>query len=299
MESTDIFLSGSDFGTHSVTVSPVVIMAVLDHHSRRDHGKSRVIGTLLGRPGPSNTVLVTNAYPVPHDESPDNVAVNTDFHRTMLELYSHTSSDTVVGWYASGEDTNQNSLVVHAFYAGECTQNSPVHLLIDADMASYKLEVRGFVSTAYKIDDLELSSDFRPLPVSLQPSTAERVGLDALFETQRMEEQKSGGGASPEKILATELDNVEKALVRLGELLKQVEWRVQELLSRKVEGRTEIGRFLSETLAVVPKVNLVDFEKLLGDNMRDLLMILYLSRLSQAQLTLAEELLSVSLEEVK
>lgn len=38
----------------------------------------------------------------------------------------------------------------------------------------------GFVSTANKIDDLALSSEFRPVPVHVSPTKADKVGLDML-----------------------------------------------------------------------------------------------------------------------
>lgn len=42
--------TGTDEGNVSnVVVHPIVLLSVLDHHTRRQEGAGRVIGTLLGR----------------------------------------------------------------------------------------------------------------------------------------------------------------------------------------------------------------------------------------------------------
>lgn len=289
VDETGIFVVGENDVVHSVIVSPVVLLSVLDHHSRRPVGQRRVIGTLMGSLGTGKVLHVTSCFPVPHAEEGGDVAVNTDFHRTMLELNQKVSNDDVVGWYATGGETDSDSMVIHEFYGRECA--APVHILVDTELSLERFCFQGFMSTAYQIGDLALSSEFRPVLVSLKLDRTERVGLDALMQTI-----ETGDTTSMTKptALSNELDNVEAALERLLELLNIVRDQVDAVAAGDVPGDTKIGRFLSETLARVPKVNPQEFERLLGDNMRDLLMIIYLSKLSQAQLALAEELLCVN-----
>ena len=69
------------------TVHPAVLFSIVDHYSRREEDQNRVIGTLLGTIGDDGEVTVCSCFPVPHTETDEQVAVNTDFHATMLQLH--------------------------------------------------------------------------------------------------------------------------------------------------------------------------------------------------------------------
>lgn len=287
MESTDIFVGGEDKGVRQVKVSPVVLFNVLDHFIRRIEGKKRVIGTLLGRFTASGTVEVTDSFPLPHSESGDEVAVDTEYHKNMYELHSRVNaSEELVGWYATGTETDLKSVIIHEFYGRECV--NPVHLLVDAELSSERFDMSAFVSTAYKIGDLALSSEFRSIPVCMKPSKAEKVGLDVLFKNRRREE-----GELSTPAMASEIENLEKSLERLLQLLDAIGRNVDAVVAGEIEGDVSTGRFLAETLTMVPRMNNVDFERLFGDNMRDLLMVAYLCKLTQSQLIVAEKLLCI------
>lgn len=287
MPSTDIFVGGEDSGVREVTVAPVVLFNVLDHFIRRTEGKKRVIGTLLGRFTSSGAVEVTASFPLPHSEEADDVAVDTDYHKTMYELHRRVNAaEELVGWYATGTGTDFKSVIIHEFYGRECA--NPVHLLVDAELSHDRFDMSAFVSTAYKIGDKALSSEFRPIPVSKKPDKAGKVGLDVLFKNRRREE---GDASYP--IMASEIDNLEKSLERLVELLDTIGKNVDAVVAGEIEGDVNAGRFLAETLTMVPRMNNADFERLFGDNMRDLLMVAYLCKLTQSQLMVAEKLLCI------
>lgn len=58
----------------SVKIHPVVLFSIIDHYTRRNEGQDRVIGTLLGtvRDG---EVEVRNCFPVPHNETEEQVSL--------------------------------------------------------------------------------------------------------------------------------------------------------------------------------------------------------------------------------
>lgn len=287
MESTDIFIDGEDSGVRQVKVAPMVLFNVLDHYIRRTEGKKRVIGTLLGRHTTSGTVYVTDSFPLPHSEVGDEVAVDAEYHKKMYDLERRvTGSEELVGWYATGTDTDIKSVIIHEFYGRECV--NPVHLLVDAELSSDRFDMKAFVSTAYKIGDLDLSSEFRPIPVRMKPEKAERVGLDVLFKNRRREE-----GDQQAPIMASEIENLEKSMERLLELLDTVGRNVDAVVTGEIEGDVNTGRFLAETLTMVPRMNNADFERLFGDNTRDLLMVAYLCKLTKSQLMVGEKLLGI------
>ena len=104
-------------------VHPVVLFSIVDHYTRREEGQGRVIGTLLGT-CQDGQIEAHSCFPVPHTETEEQVAVNTDFHRTMLNLHQRTNPKLkVIGWYSTGEDVNDSSLLLHEFYG----QVTPPH----------------------------------------------------------------------------------------------------------------------------------------------------------------------------
>lgn len=331
--STDIFLSGDDTSVREVRVAPVVLLGVVDHFMRRAAGKHRVIGTLLGVFHPHDgSVDVTGSFPVPHDENADEIAVDIEYNRTMVDLHRNVSSaHAIVGWYATGTETDGNSVLIHEFYGRECA--APVHLLVNADLAAVATAAaasadaadasagpangagkaaaglpspaapRAYVSSAYTIGEVALRSEFRPVPVAVTPTTPDKVAMDVLFKNRRRLEAArnatAAAAATPTAALATEVDNIQAGLGRLLDLLTVVGRAVDAVVAGEATGDVAAGRFLAETLALMPRVDSHVFDKLFGDNMRDLLMVTYLCSFAQAQLPIAERLLSVDVKALK
>jgi translation initiation factor 3 subunit F len=51
-----------------------------------------------------------------------------------------------------------------------------------------------------------------------------------------------------------------------------------------------LGRYLADTMAVVPQIDRQDFERLFNENVQDVLLVSYLSNLVRVQLALADKL---------
>jgi hypothetical protein len=58
----------------------------------------------------------------------------------------------------------------------------------------------------------------------------------------------------------------------------------------KQKGNTAIGRYLAETVAAVPRFGKDEFERMLSDQQNDCTLVLFLSKLIQAHLALADKL---------
>ena len=58
----------------------------------------------------------------------------------------------------------------------------------------------------------------------------------------------------------------------------------------KQKGNTVIGRYLADTVAAVPHFTREDFDKMLTDQQNDCTLVLFLSKLIQAHLALADKL---------
>jgi translation initiation factor 3 subunit F len=77
----------------------VVYFGILDHYSRRSELQQRVIGTLLGTINADGSVVISGCFPVPHNETDEQVAVDMEYHRTMFELHRQVNAqEVIVGW---------------------------------------------------------------------------------------------------------------------------------------------------------------------------------------------------------
>uniref|UniRef100_A0A7S0ZD64 MPN domain-containing protein n=1 Tax=Timspurckia oligopyrenoides TaxID=708627 RepID=A0A7S0ZD64_9RHOD len=316
--STNIFLGGEGFDVRAGRVSPVVLLSILDHYMRRPIGSAPVIGALLGVIAENSCVEIRSCFPVSHSKSDNMVALDTDYFETMLELHQKVQpNESVVGWYGTGVATDANSVVFHEFFGRFCS--TPVHLLIDASLESNAFHPRAFVTTAFSIDDLGISSEFREVAVEIQVSTSEKVGLEALAEDQKRiergdyedddenEELSDEGQDERERLnnklnklrkkfaMPTEMDTLERSLARLRQILEIVGDEVERVINGSIQGDRRLGRYLNEALAEVPRVNAADFEQMIGDSYRDHLMVLYCAKLTQTQLAMTEKLLGIEL----
>ncbi|KAI5607622.1 eukaryotic translation initiation factor 3 subunit F [Silurus asotus] len=130
-----------------VKIHPVVLASIADSYERRNEGAVRVIGTLLGTID-KHSVEVTNCFSVPHNESEDEVAVDMEFAKNMYELHKKVSpSEVIIGWYATGYDITEHSVLIHEYYSREA--QNPIHLTVDTALQSNKMNIRAYLLRVY------------------------------------------------------------------------------------------------------------------------------------------------------
>jgi translation initiation factor 3 subunit F len=307
-----------------VIVHPLVLLHVLDHHTRRQEESGRVIGTLLGRRDGS-TVEVTNCFAVPHAERGDEVAIGKDFNKRMLSLYLRSNRrETVVGWYASTaaaattDGSNSNAVVVstdlvtdtssliHEFYAGECDGGDPVHLVIDTRLVTDRIAIRAYKSTPIIVQGEPLGNLFHELRLDLQSTEPETI---CVHEMMALEKKKNvmplldvtASSTNGNTSTVTSSSDGEKdpsvalcvSVEKLYTLLEQTLAYVDSVVGNKngaVVADPEVGRQLADALASVPRIRPQVFDALFRESLQDLLMVTYLSNVTRTQLTIAEKL---------
>lgn len=260
--------------THKLIVHPLVILHILDHHSRRQEG--RVIGTLLGK-SDENMTEITNAFAVPHAERGDEVAIGKDFNKKMLALHPR---ETVIGWYAS-TDTSvmvDTSSLIHEFYAGECDDGDPIHLVVDTRLESDQLNIQAFKSQPVIIQGEHIGNVFHELHLTLQSNEPENIALHEMIKANNGKEEKASAA------------NLQSSMEQLHQLLSSTLEYVDQVVEGKVKPDSEKGRQISDCLAVVPRVRPEIFDKLFHNSLQDLLMVTYLSNITKTQLEIAEKL---------
>ncbi|KAF8396901.1 hypothetical protein HHK36_018536 [Tetracentron sinense] len=260
----------------SAKVHPVVIFNICDCYVRRPDQAERVIGTLLGSISPDGTVDIRNSYAVPHNESSDQVALDIDYHHNMLLSHQKVNpKEVIVGWYSTGFGVSGGSALFHEFYSREVT--NPVHLTVDTGFRNGEATIKAFVSVNLSLGDRQIAAQFKEIPLDLRMIEAERVGFDILKTTMVDK-------------LPNDLEGMEASMERLLALIDDVYKYVDDVVEERVAPDNSIGRFISETIASVPKISPAAFDKLVNDSLQDHLLLLYLSSITRTQLGLAEKL---------
>jgi len=281
MDSTPVHLRTTS-ATPFCKVHPVVIFNILDHFVRRNEGP-RVIGTLTGI-NIEGVIEIRNCFPVPHTEG-EQVGVDMEFHHNMLDLHHRVSpKETIVGWYATGNEINDASVMLHDFYWKEMN-HPPIHLTVDTNLTNFSLGVKAYTSTNITFNEKVLGSQFFPVPVQLQTLEAEKIGVDLLVK----------GEMNPDiaNSLLSDLDSLESSIKKLQFLLETVQIYVDKVLGDNVVPNSSIGRFLAETISGLPRLEPSQLEKMFNNSLQDLLLVVYLANLTRTQLTLAEKLQKV------
>ncbi|NXW50445.1 EIF3F factor, partial [Nyctiprogne leucopyga] len=276
-------LSGPFPGGRVVRLHPVVLASIVDSFERRNEGAARVIGTLLGTVD-KHSVEVTNCFSVPHNESEDEVAVDMEFAKNMYELHKKVSpSEIILGWYATGHDITEHSVLIHEYYSREA--HNPIHLTVDTSLQNSRMSIKAYVSAPMGVPGKTMGVMFTPLTVKYVYYDTERIGVDLIMKTC----------FSPNRVigLSSDLQQVGSASARIQDTLTMVLQYAEDVLSGKVAADNTVGRFLMDLINQVPKIPPEDFETMLNSNINDLLMVTYLANLTQSQIALNEKLLNL------
>ncbi|XP_044507711.1 eukaryotic translation initiation factor 3 subunit F-like isoform X1 [Mangifera indica] len=262
--------------TSAAKVQPLVIFNICDCYVRRPDQAERVIGTLLGSVLLDGTVDIRNSYVVPHNEFSDQVALDIEYHQTMLKSHLKVNpQEVIVGWFSTGLGVTGGSALIHEFYSREVS--NPVHLTVDTGFKNGEATIKAYISVNLSLADRPLAAQFQEILLDLQMVEAERVGFDIL-KTAMVDK------------LPGDLDGMEVLTERLVALINDVYKYVDDVVEGRVAPDNNIGRFLSDTVASLPKLSPPAVDKLINDNLQDQLLMLYLSSITRTQLSLAEKL---------
>ncbi|EGG13560.1 Mov34/MPN/PAD-1 family protein [Cavenderia fasciculata] len=299
-----------------IKVHPLVIFNILDHYIRRNEGQDRVIGTLLGFNN-DGVIEIRNCFPVVHSEG-DQIAVEMEFHRKMLDLHLKSSPrEPIVGWYATGSDINENSVIINNFYREEMN-GTPVHLTVDTGLTNDTMGIHAYQAHQLSTtSDSSLGSYFSPLPLEILSFDAENAGIDALTsnnsqlhqqpqqpqlqegeqttteqtqEGEQQQQQPQQPQPQQSVSLLTELESLRGSLTKLDTMLDDVANYIEAVERGEIQGDPRIGRFLAKTIQSLPKSNTQVMDKVINNSVKDLLMIVYISSLTRSQLAVAEKL---------
>lgn len=268
-----------------VFVHPLVLLHILDHHRRRPAGSARVIGTLLGRFDDSGVLVeITNAFAVPHAERGEEVAIGKDFNKTMWALQQSTKQrEVIVGWYSSSPLLSDTSSLIHDFYSTETEDGNPVHLVVDCRLAEEDaVTMRAYHSAPIVVQGEALGNLFHELPLSLRSNEPEAICVSEMI--------KSMNGDDNEVVQNHGKPPLQVSMEKLYELLETASNYVDAVVEGKEQPDTTKGRQIADALATVPRIRPDAMDKLFHESLQDLLMVTYLSNITQTQIAIAEKL---------
>jgi len=272
-----------------VVVHPVVLFQIADSFERRSQDNHRVIGTLVGSVD-KQCVEVTNCFCIPHKEYEERVEADIVYAQDMYELNKKVAPhEQLVGWFATGSEITSHSALIHDYYARET--KDPIHLTLDTTLASGRITMKAYVFVPLGVPGATSGSMFTPVVVEMVASEPEIAGLDLLHKT------KFSKVRSVEPV--PELTKVAEAANRMQGMLEAVISYVEAVLEGREEPDSSVGRALNDMVLSVPKMDPDQFEVMLNSNLRDLLMVVYLSQMTKTQLQLNEKLSMVSVNNLR
>jgi len=271
----------------TVRIHPVVLFNIVDIYQRRNSDANRVIGTLLGSQDKSGNVEISNSFVVQHREANNEVAIDIEVAKELFELHRKVNpNESIVGWFATGGgEVNEYSVVIHDYYSRETS--NPIHLTVDPSDSG--LNIKAYVSTPFGVPakttgtmfslltDVCLAAGYEPEMIGLRACML-ASGLANFGKVQTMESE-----------LDMIIQTSQKAQELIANILQFIDDTILSGNKAIPSNSNDIGRQLMAAIESIIPFGGED-DDALNANLKDLLMVVYLTNLSKTQLMLNEKL---------
>ncbi|XP_075247646.1 eukaryotic translation initiation factor 3 subunit F-like [Convolutriloba macropyga] len=280
--------SGTATGIKYVNIKLDVIFSILDFYERRNANDQRVMGTLLGTHDAGGVIEVNACFMVPHKETDDEVAVDKLAAHRMFELHKKANtSGTIVGWFATGNAINEHSLLIHEFYTGACVK-APVHVLVETiSKINRRIDVKAFISSPMGVPKQTLGHIFNPVPLNVVQHSADTSAIE-IFKQGIVQKERVVPALSDIDLIKNSCESI---LSRLDQLIMYVE----AVMAGNKSGDSHVGRMLTELIMNLPQIKPEQFKETINRDLKDNLMVLYLSKLIENQISVQDKLLTMAL----
>lgn len=176
------------FLSKTVTVSPLVLLSVVDHYNRvAKDSKKRVVGVILGEVN-LDVIKVTNSYAIPFEEDEKNTSVwflDHNFIESMGDMYQKINAkERLIGWYHSGPKLKSSDLKINDVFK-KYTAN-PLLLIVDVQPRLVGIPTDAY----YAVDDIKNDGSaaertFVHVPSLIEAEEAEEIGVEHLLRDIR------------------------------------------------------------------------------------------------------------------
>lgn len=205
----------------------------------------------------------------------------------------NNKKEYIVGWYTTtsvnGAVIVDNSSLIHDFYTNEC--DNPVHLVVDTTLRGDNISARGFVCQQMVVGFDVLANTFQEVKVDIDLSEAEATCLYHMINGQ-----KDGKWQNSEIIasLSSSTERLDTSVAALSKVLDDIQAYVDNVVEGKITPTREVGIAIAEALNAFSAQNLQASQQASVQNkIQDLLMLSFLSTLTQTQALISEKLFEV------
>jgi translation initiation factor 3 subunit F len=247
----------------------------------------------MGRTVPGSKVVeITRAFAVPHKEISSEegasgasvkIALGKDYQRTMVNLQTKvTKGERVVGWFTTspeGTGVGESTGLIHDYYNDTC--EDPVHLVVDTKLENDCTSIAAYVAKPLGVAGVAMANMFSEINVSTVVDECEKIFIDSCVKTLPVPGQV---------VKKDEGDQLLVSMDRLIELLSIASGYVDDVVAGAVPADNTLGRAIANSLSAVPRMSVSSYNKIFNDSLQDLLMVMYLSKLTKTQLVIAEKL---------
>ncbi|KAK5661372.1 hypothetical protein OQA88_11271 [Cercophora sp. LCS_1] len=279
----------------TVNIQPQAVFSILDHAVRRDirdTQSTRVIGALVGmRSEDGSEVEVRSTFAIPHTENEDQVEVDVEYQKNMLQLTLKASPrETLLGWYTTSHELNSFSALIQNFFASPDTGTFPhpaVHLTISTE-AGTPIETKTYISAPVAVNAERAAESclFIEVPHKLHFNDAERAALGSV---------SAAAGETRAAPIVSDIEGLTQSLETVSDLLERVSAYVSEVLDEERDGNHALGQYLMNALSLAPKVSGTAIEHDFNNHIQDVLMVSYLANSIRTQIDLAQRLATAQL----
>ncbi|ETS81011.1 Eukaryotic translation initiation factor 3 subunit F [Pestalotiopsis fici W106-1] len=286
----------------SVNIQPQAILSILDHAVRRDPPatpttSSRVIGALIGsRNEDGSEVSVSSTFAIPHTENEDQVEVDVEYQKNMLNLHLKASPrESLLGWYTTSHELNSFSALIQNFFASPETGTYPhpaVHLTVSTDPGA-DVQLKSYISApvAVNAERAAESCFFIQVPHKVTYNDAERSALELISSAKDNESRTAS--------LPSDVEGLARSLESSVDLLERVSGWISEILDEEREPNNALGQYLMSALSLAPKVDAASIEHDFNNHIQDVLMVSYLANSIRTQIDLSQRLATAIISDEK
>lgn len=176
------------FLSKTVSVSPLVLLSVVDHFNRvAKDSKKRVVGVILGD-NSTDLIKVTNSYAIPFEEDEKNPSVwflDQNFIDSMGDMFKKINAkEKLIGWYHSGPKLRPSDLKINDVFK-KYTSN-PLLLIVDVQPREVGIPTDAY----FAVDDIKndgsaAEKTFVHVPSLIEAEEAEEIGVEHLLRDIR------------------------------------------------------------------------------------------------------------------
>ncbi|KIY46943.1 Mov34-domain-containing protein [Fistulina hepatica ATCC 64428] len=271
----------TELAATTVTVHPLVLLSVTDHHARAISrgSQKRVVGVLLGQDN-GKTVNVANSFGIPFEEDEKDSKtwfLDHNYIEGMYDMFKKVNvREQLIGWYHSGPKLRASDQEINDLFKKFTPR--PVMVIVDVRPNTVGIPTDAYFAVEeIKDDGTETRKTFLHVPSVIEAEEAEEIGVEHLLRDLK---------DSTTTTLATRVSEQLSSLQGLRSRLSDIQKYLVEVAQGKMPVNHQIAYQLQDALNLLPDFSDGDTSQSFMTSTNDQLLVVYLSSLLRAVIAL-------------